>query len=123
MLYTYKDLTVWQKALDLAEETYKATRAFPNEEKYGLISQMRRSAVSISSNIAEGRLRGTEKYCRIFFLHALGSAGELDTQVQISKRVLTTPVDTARMESLLDEVIRMLNKMIEQLSVAADLRT
>ncbi len=117
MLYTYKDLVVWQKAVELAEQVYLVTESFPNTERYGLSSQMRRASVSIASNIAEGRMRGTPRYCRTFFLHAFGSAGELDTQIQIAKRLpVIQSNDFFQIESLLGEILRMLNKMIETLS-------
>ncbi len=117
MLFTYKDLIVWQKSIELADLIYQLTRQFPTEEKFGLVSQMRRSAVSIASNIAEGRLRGTDKSCRYFFLMSFGSAGELDTQIQIAKRINgIQQIDFLQVESLLTEVLKMLNRMIEQMS-------
>ena len=84
---SYRDLIVWQKAIDLVAEIYKATDTFPDREKYALSSQMRRAAVSIPSNIAEGRSRSTRKDF-INFLHtALGSGTELETQLIIGKRL------------------------------------
>ena len=87
MILTFRDLDVWQNAMKLAESVYLITGKFPNEEKFGLISQMRRCAVSVPSNIAEGFMRkNTKEY--IQFLHiALGSLGELDTQLELSKRL------------------------------------
>lgn len=124
MLFTYKDLVVWQRSVELADSVYRLTIGFPSEEKYGLVSQMRRAAISISSNIAEGRLRGSDKSCRQFLLISFGSAGELDTQIQIAKRVFKdSQLDFQSTELLLDEVFRMLNKMIEQLSAVESLRT
>ncbi len=124
MLYTYRDLIVWQKAMDLVVLVYEMTKEFPTEERYGLVSQMRRAAVSIPSNIAEGRLRGSDRSYRVFFLHAFGSAGELDTQIQLVKRIPELfKSKIPAVESLLEEVIKMLNKMIEQLSASTVLRT
>jgi four helix bundle protein len=80
----YQDLLVWQKGIDLAKAIYLMTRTFPVEEKYGLISQMRRAAVSISSNIAEGQARNTTGEFVQFLSHAEGSLAELDTQLRIS---------------------------------------
>src|SRR6516225_1078377 len=77
----YKDLLVWQKGIHLAKEIYRITQTFPNEEKFGLVSQMRRAAVSIPSNIAEGQARHTTKEFVQFVSHAEGSAAEMDTQV------------------------------------------
>ena len=83
----YQDLEVWQKSMILVEEIYKLTKNFPSEERYGLVSQIRRSAVSIPSNIAEGKSRGTRKdYCRFIYI-ASGSLAELETQIQISIRL------------------------------------
>ena len=83
----YSDLIAWQKAMDLAESTYKVTKSLPREEMYGLTSQMRRAAVSIPSNIAEGQGRRKDGN----FLHALliayGSLTELETQVILAKRL------------------------------------
>lgn len=79
MILTYRDLDVWKNAMNLAENVYAVTKDFPLEERYGLTSQIRRCAVSIPSNIAEGFMRkNTKEYVQ--FLHiALGSLGELDT--------------------------------------------
>ncbi|WP_167631266.1 four helix bundle protein [Mariprofundus ferrooxydans] len=84
---SHKDLDVWKKALDLSVEVYRLTGSFPKDEVYAMTSQMRRAAVSIASNIAEGAARRTDKDF-IHFLHtALGSASELDTQIEIVARV------------------------------------
>jgi len=87
MILTFRDLDVWNNAMKLAEKVYIITGKFPKDERFGLISQMRRCAVSIPSNIAEGFMRkNTKEY--IQFLHiALGSLGELDTQLELSKRL------------------------------------
>jgi four helix bundle protein len=80
----YKELLVWQKAMVLAKEIYKTTALFPGEERFGLTSQMRRSAVSVPSNIAEGQARqGTREFLQ-FLSHASGSLAELDTQILLS---------------------------------------
>ena len=80
----YKDLQVWQKAMALAKQVYKMTQAFPSEEKFGIISQMRRAAVSMPSNIAEGQARNTTGEFVQFISHAEGSLAELDTQFRLS---------------------------------------
>ncbi len=80
----YKDLQVWQKAMVLAKQVYQMTQAFPSEEKFGIISQMRRAAVSVPSNIAEGQARNTTGEFVQFLSHAEGSLPELDTQVRLS---------------------------------------
>lgn len=81
---SYRDLLVWQKSMTLAKEIYKLTAEFPPEEKFGLISQMRRAAVSIPSNIAEGQARNTTGEFILFISHAEGSLAELDTQLALA---------------------------------------
>ena len=77
----YKDLLVWQKGIVLAKVVYRLTQSFPAEEKFGLVSQMRRAAVSIPSNLAEGQARHTTGEFVQFISHAEGSSAELDTQL------------------------------------------
>ena len=114
---SYKDLVVWQKSVDIVVDVYALTEMFPQQEVYGLTSQMRRAAVSIPSNIAEGRRRGTRKDFRHFLLAAYGSGSELETQIEISQRLpLGNGLDFSRAEFLLDEVMRMLNVMIRKLA-------
>lgn len=116
-MHTYKDLIVWQKSVELATKIYGLTNTFPKEELYGLTSQMRRAAVSIPSNIAEGKLRGTRKECRQFMLIAFGSGGELETQLEIAKRLPhTEKLLYSDVDTLLNEIMRMLNKMISSLN-------
>lgn len=86
-IHSYKDLIVWQKAMDLIVAIYKLTEEFPKSEIYGLTAQMRRSAISIPSNIAEGRRRGSRKDYRQFLIMAYGSGSELETQIEITKRL------------------------------------
>lgn len=80
----YKDLQVWQKAMALAKQVYQMTQTFPSEEKFGIDSQMRRAAVSVPSNIAEGQARNTTGEFVQFFSHAEGSLAELATQARLS---------------------------------------
>lgn len=84
---SYENLIVWQKSMDLVTAIYELTRQFPKEEVFGLTSQMRRAAVSIPSNIAEGSRRGSRKDFRNFLLIAYGSGAELETQIKIAKRL------------------------------------
>src|SRR5256886_17222471 len=81
---SYKDLNVWQKGIELAKLIYTLTTRFPAEEKFGLISQRRRAAVSIPSNIAEGQARNTTGEFVQFISHAEGSLAELDTQLRLA---------------------------------------
>ncbi len=80
----FKNLKVWQKGIELVKNIYKSTKEFPKEELYGLTSQMRRSAISVPSNIAEGSGRGTDKDFNRFLDIALGSSYELETQIIIA---------------------------------------
>ena len=116
LIQTYKDLIVWQRAMDLVEAVYELTKEFPKSETYGLISQMRRCAVSIPSNIAEGRRRGSKKDYRQFLVIAYGSGAELETQIEIAKRLLFSKnLDYAKVDQLLLETMKMLNKMLSSL--------
>ena len=113
---SYKGLVVYQKAYRLSLEIYQVTRNYPKEEVYGLVSQMRRSAVSIPCNIAEGYRRGHRgEY--IQFLHiAHGSCGELETLLSLSRDLKF--IDEARFEKLYElqeEVSRLLNGLIASL--------
>ncbi len=117
MISSYKDLIVWQKSKELVIEIYKITALFPKEEMYGLSSQMRRSAVSIPSNIAEGRYRGTKKDFVNFLRIAFGSGAELETQIIIAKEIYyESSIDYLRAEKLLEEVMKMLNAMIRNIN-------
>lgn len=112
-LNSYKDLIVWQKAMELVIEIYKLTDKFPKEEIYGIISQMRRCAISIPSNIAEGRRRDGKKDFRRFLIIAYGSGAELETQVEISKRLkFAKEIEFIEVEKILLEIMKMLNKLV-----------
>ena len=87
MILSYRDLDVWKNAMNLVEEVYGISANFPSAEKYGLTSQIRRCAVSIPSNIAEGFMRkSTKEYIQFLYI-SFGSLGELDTQLEISNRL------------------------------------
>jgi four helix bundle protein len=83
---SHKDLEVWQLAVNLAVDVYRATKTFPKDELFGMSAQMRRSAVSIASNISEGAARHGKKEFLQFLYISLGSASELDTQIEIARR-------------------------------------
>lgn len=120
MIYSYKDLIVWQKSIEMVTEIYKITDCFPKEELYGLTSQLRRAAVSIPSNIAEGKLRGHTKECKRFFLISFGSGGELETQIEIAKQLYKEKnLDFSKIDALLAEIMKMLNKLISDLVPSA----
>ncbi len=86
-MHNFKDLKVWQKAIDLAVDVYKAMAMLPMDEKFGLIAQMKRCSISISSNIAEGSGRGSEPQFKHFLNISQGSAFDLETQLIISNRL------------------------------------
>ncbi|MCD9096638.1 four helix bundle protein [Luteimonas fraxinea] len=97
MARPHHDLKVWQEAMVLATEIYAATASFPNDERFGLVSQLRRAAVSVPSNIAEGCARASDREL-LHFLHvARGSLAELDTQLRLSERLgFGTQAETLR---------------------------
>lgn len=110
---TYRDLKVWQQAIQLVLLVYAITKKFPKEETYGLVSQMRRCAVSIPSNIAEGKGRSTRRDMNVFLCHSRGSVHELETQLLIAQELgYLQPSDANRTMALVGEVARMLNGLI-----------
>ena len=116
MLKNYKELKVWQRPYQLCLEIYKTTKRFPNEERYGLTSQIRRAAVSVSSNIAEGYGRKTTpEYIRFLYI-AYGSNCEMETQILLSGDL--GYIETGKLEILqkgIGEVERMLKALIKSL--------
>ena len=111
---SHKDLIVWQKSMALVRRLYEVTRLFPHEEMFGLVSQMRRAAVSIPSNIAEGYGRIYDKERVNFLSIALGSASELETQLMISADLgYVNDADGTELSSLNNEVILMLSSLIK----------
>ena len=114
---SYQDLIVWQKAMDIVEMVYLATKQFPKEELYGLTSQVRRAAVSIPSNIAEGHSRKSTAEFRNFLSIAQGSKSEVETQLMIAQRLsYINPQQTQTMLSLLQEISKMLNSLKSKLT-------
>ena len=112
----YRDLVVWQKGIAVAKLIYALTKSFPTEEKFGLISQMRRASVSISSNIAEGQARHTTGEFILFISHAEGSVAELDTQLHLAVELgFATQQQTAVCFELLGDLRRMLNGLRRKL--------
>lgn len=107
---SYRDLLVWQKSMALTKAIYKITAKFPSEEKFGLISQMRRAAVSVPSNIAEGQARHTTGEFILFISHAEGSLAELDTQLILAAELgFLTSGETKPCADSIEELRRMLN--------------
>jgi four helix bundle protein len=113
----YKDLIVWQKSIALAKTIYKFTQTFPREERFGLVSQMRRAAVSIPSNIAEGQARRTTGEFVQFISHAEGSTGELETQLILAVELSFCSKKSALPGyEMIDEIRRMLNALRRKLA-------
>ena len=110
--HTLRDLVAWQKAMDIAEEVYRLTRSFPPEERFGLLIQYRRAATSIAANIAEGHGRESRPYFGQFLRIAQGSAVELDTELELSKRLGYLADDAwEEIHERLDHVIRLIAKL------------
>lgn len=112
----YKDLRVWQKGIEIVDKIYLITKGFPKEELYGLITQMRRAAVSIPSNIAEGFVRKHSREYKQFLYVSLGSCAELDTQLVITSR--RDYITNEKLEELSEDInheTRMLVSLINKL--------
>lgn len=115
-LKSYKELIVWQKAIQLVKEIFILTDKFPRSELYGIIAQIRRAAISIPSNIAEGYGRKSSKEYGQFYSIAYGSALELETQIIIAKELrFAKDEDFEKVNQLLEEVLRMLNVMTSRM--------
>lgn len=114
---SYQDLIVWQKAMDLAERCYHLTKPFPADERFGMVTQIRRAAASIPANIAEGWGRGTTREYIHFLRIAQGSTKELETHLLLCQRVgLLGEKEAAHSMSLVGEVSRMLISLIGSLT-------
>jgi four helix bundle protein len=114
----YKELTIWQKGIELVKNIYSLSKHFPSEEKFGIISQLTRATVSIPANIAEGSSRNSDKDYARFIQIALGSAFEVQTYLIIAKEM--NWCDNRKIEAieiLLEEEIKMLHSFIKRLLV------
>lgn len=116
MIENYKDLIVWQKAMDLADEVYRLTKAFPHEEKYALTDQLHRTVVSIPSNIAEGKGRTSLAEYLHFLSIAKGSLYEVETQLLLAIRFAYISKERAQKAlDLREEISKMLSALITKL--------
>lgn len=121
---SYKDLLIWQKGMALAKFVYKLSARFPVDERYGLISQVRRAAVSVPSNIAEGQARHTTNEFLQFLSHAQGSLAEVETQLRLS-----ADLGFANAEGIapglkeIDELQKMIVTLTKKLKVGSPLAT
>ena len=118
---SYKELIVWQKAFELTKEIYRLTGFFPKSELYGLVDQLRRAAVSVTSNIAEGFSRKSIKENAQFVSVAFGSTSEIETQLLLAKELKLAPSEEfIKVEGLLLEVRKMLNVMLSRLKLKSN---
>ncbi|OFW54498.1 MAG: four helix bundle protein [Actinobacteria bacterium RBG_13_35_12] len=116
---SYKDLNIWQRSIKVVEEIYKITKNFPKEEIYGLTSQLRRSAVSIPSNIAEGFARLSNKEYKQFLFISLGSCSELSTQIIIALRLeYLKSKEADQLLNEIDEISKMTMSLIKKLDTS-----
>ncbi|HEV8368076.1 MAG TPA: four helix bundle protein [Pyrinomonadaceae bacterium] len=113
----HQKLDLWKKAIEFVVAIYKVTEGFPKDEKFGLTSQLRRAAVSIVANIAEGAARRSSKEFRQFLSHSQGSASEVDTELIIAHRLgYLTSGDYERLADDLDHIGRMLTRLSQSLA-------
>ena len=118
MIHSFRDLIVWQKSMDLAEQVHQATKLFPKDELYGLTSQMRRAAVSVPSNITEGQARNSTGEFIQFLGIAQGSLAELETQAELAFRLtLLSAESREQLVSAAQESAKMLHALIAKLRV------
>lgn len=116
----HRKLEAWKKSMDLVVSVYSATAAFPREEQYGLVSQMRRAAVSVPSNIAEGAARGSVGSFKNSLQIARGSLSELDTQVEAASRLgYLDQATSSQLSGAIEEVSRILNGLIRSARMKA----
>lgn len=112
---TYKKLIVWQKSVQFSISIYKITNNFPDQERFGLISQLRRASISIPSNIAEGSKRGTKKDFASFLRVAHGSGAEIETQILIAKELnYLQEKEYIFLVAELDEIMKMIGSLIQK---------
>jgi len=120
-VHTFRDLETWQVAMDLAVEVYKTTARLPRDERFGLVSQMRRAAVSVPSNIAEGFTRDSLDDYRRFLAMSRGSVAELDTQLELCERLeFLTAEAAAPMRKTADRVSGMIYSLRRSLLRSRD---
>ncbi len=113
---SYKRLRVWQMGMDVVVETYKVTASFPKDERFGLVSQMRRAAASIPANVAEGYRRGHRAEWLQFARIAYGSVAELETHIEIARRTeLAADGEFVKLLGFVDQISRMLNRLVASL--------
>lgn len=114
MMHNYKNLLVWKKSIELVVSTYQLTKKLPTSERYGLVTQLERASVSIPSNIAEGSCRSSKKDFAHFLEIALGSASELDTQLEVALQLnLASKEVIINLQNKATEISKMLHSLIK----------
>jgi four helix bundle protein len=104
-MHNFRELRIWKRSMDFVTRIYDVTAGFPNDERFGLVSQLRRSAISVPSNISEGAGRGTNRQFKRFLEISMGSANEVQTQIELAYRISYLKKETA--DSLLDEAVQI----------------
>jgi four helix bundle protein len=116
LIQSFRDLVVWQKGVDLVTEIYRLTQKFPKDELFGLTSQIRRAAVSIPSNVAEGRGKSSKGEFQQFLHHSMGSLAEVETQIIIAQNLgYLTAAEIEPVMEIIAEVGRLLNGLLTSL--------
>lgn len=114
----YQNLRIWQKSVDLTVEIYELTKNFPNNERYGIVSQMQRASVSVPSNIAEGAIRQHKKEFINFLYIGLGSLSELNTQVIITQKIgYINDFQCEKLKEEIDEIGKQISGLINKLKI------
>jgi len=121
MAHSFKQLKIWNLAMDIVVDVYKITADLPKEEKFGLTSQIRRAAISIPSNIAEGAGRGSDKEFSHFLKVALGSVFELETQLIVSERLNIIGIELSDIYLKINELEKMIIGFINKLSLKSNI--
>ncbi len=112
----FKELNIWRKGIDIVKEVYKLVKLIPAEERFGMVAQMTRAAVSIPANIAEGSSRNSDKDYSRFLQMALGSAFELQTYLVITKDLQWVPEDkVTKLEYNVEELVKMIHSFLKKL--------
>ena len=116
MIQSYKDLEVWKMSIEFVKEIYLITKQFPKEEQFGLVQQLKRAAISIPCNIAEGKMRGHRKEYIQFLYISLGSCGEVSTQLFIALELNYIDENTYnQLSAKIDHISRMIRNLIKSL--------
>lgn len=117
-MHRYKDLKFWQLSRTFCKDIYQTTNQFPESEKFGLVSQLRRAAVSVPSNIAEGASRNSNKDFNRFLMISLGSCYEIETQLLLSSDLgFINPKELELMNNILQQIIKMMSKFSSSLKI------